>query len=286
MVFHQQFKRLVCHHCMHKEPEPRVCPQCREAFVRFQGWGTEQVTELVEKRFPNLKVQRMDADTTRRKGAHGKILGSFRRGEIDLLVGTQMISKGLDFPRVSLVGIISADVSLNLPDFRAGERTYSLLTQVAGRAGRGERKGEVIIQSFSPRHYSIQMAISQNYPLFYEQELKYRKLISFPPVTRLTNLRIESENEKTGQKAAAELAGRIRGSLDKVEGLKNRLRILGPLPAPIFRIKKIYRWHITLKGPGYEGRQELLDQKSVREFIFSPPKKVKIVVDVDPLNML
>ena len=199
LVYHQQFRKLLCHHCGERQPEPRICPECKEAFVRYQGVGTEQVAELVGQMFPHVRLKRMDLDSTRRKGAHGEILGAFRRGEIDMLVGTQMISKGLDFPGVSLVGVISADVSLNLPDFRAGERTFSLLTQVAGRAGRGKEPGEVIVQSFSPRHYSIQMAISQDYRHFYEKELGYRKLIAFPPLTRLTNLRVESESEKAGQ---------------------------------------------------------------------------------------
>jgi len=286
LVYHQELRALVCHHCGERQPVPRICPVCKEPFVRYQGVGTEQVVELVAQMFPDLRMKRMDLDSTRRKGAHGEILGAFRRGEVDLLVGTQMISKGLDFPGVSLVGVISADVSLNLPDFRAGERTFSLLTQVAGRAGRGREPGEVIIQSFSPRHYSIQMAIAQDYQHFFERELSYRKLISFPPVTRLTNLRVESENEKAGQEAADELGRRLRQVLESEGELQERLRLMGPLPAPLYRLKKVFRWHLTLKGRSHEARRALLELASIQEWIAAPPKKTKIIIDVDPLNML
>ncbi len=286
MVYHQQFKALVCHHCETRQPEPRICPECKEAFVRYQGAGTEQVAQLVQERFPAIRVARMDLDTTRRKGAHGEILGKFRRGEIDLLVGTQMISKGLDFPGVSLVGVISADVSLNLPDFRAGEHTFSLLTQVSGRAGRGEAAGEVLIQSYSPRHYSIQLAIAQDYDHFYEQELKYRKFIAFPPVTRLTNLRIESEKEKTGHAFGMALGEKLKAVLNEDRELKKGLFLMGPLPAPLYRLKGIFRWHLTIKGRSHEARKRLLEAEPVRQMLQDAGKKVKVILDVDPLSML
>ena len=228
----------------------------------------------------------MDVDSTRRKGAHAEILGSFRSRDIDVLIGTQMIAKGLDFPGVSLVGVISADASLNLPDFRASERTFSLLTQVAGRAGRGREPGAVLIQSFSPRHYSIQMAISQDYPHFFEKELSYRKLISFPPLTRLTTLRIESKDEKKGQTAATNLGRIIHQGLNENPNLGRVLGIIGPLPAPLYRLNKIYRWQLSIKGRSHDARQELLDLDPVQELIDKPPSKVKIIIDVDPLNML
>ena len=286
VIYHQEFRQLLCHHCDARQSEPRICPECKEAWVRRQGAGTEQVTELVARRFPNLKSQRMDFDTTRRKGAHGRILGAFRRGEIDVLIGTQMICKGLDFPGVTLVGVISADVSLNLPDFRAAERSFSLLTQVAGRAGRGQRQGEVFIQSYNPRHYSIQLAIAQDYGHFFEKELTFRKWISFPPLTRLTNLRIESEKEKRGEAFAETLAKEIGKTLSSNRDLGRQLRVMGPLPAPLYRLRKIFRWHLTIKGASHEARRALLESKTIRDLIEKPPGKIKVVIDVDPLTML
>jgi primosomal protein N' (replication factor Y) (superfamily II helicase) len=286
MVYHQQFHALICHHCEARQPEPRICPECKQEFVRYRGAGTEQVAELASRYFPGARIERMDLDTTRRKGSHGRILGAFRRGEIDLLVGTQMIAKGLDFPRVSLVGVISADVSLNLPDFRAGERTFGLLTQVAGRAGRGREPGEVIIQSFSPRHYSLQLAVTQDYEHFFQQEMKYRQIIAYPPITRLTCIRVESEDEKAGEKFAEKLGKVLRETLGKDPAQYPGIRLTGPLPAPLYRLKGIFRWQLALKGKSHPARNALLNSPDFSKLFDQPPSKVKAVVDVDPLNML
>jgi primosomal protein N' (replication factor Y) len=219
----------------------------------------------------------MDRDTTARKGAHVRIVGEFRAAETDILIGTQMVAKGFDFPGVTLVGVISADTSLNLPDFRAAERTFQLLTQVAGRSGRGEKKGEVIIQTYRPDHYSVEAAAEQDYEAFYEREMEARRELNYPPFSQLVNLVVSGEDEQEVTGRAEMLAERIRG-LEQGE----KVEVLGPAPAPIAKLRKRHRWHMLVRGRRGEVQVivgEALDKLRDRE-------TSGLVVDVDPASVM
>lgn len=277
LVYHRS-GRLKCHYCNHTRPEPRVCPECGGQLQHF-GAGTEQVEEEVQRLCPGARVLRMDADTTSRKGAHGRILAAFAGGEADILVGTQMIAKGLDLPRVTLVGVISADQSLHVPDFRSAERTFQLLTQVAGRAGRGRVPGTVIAQTYNPDHYSIRLAAAHDFPGFWAAESLLRRQHGYPPFGHLIRVTLADAREERAREAADRLAGSMRGG----EGCG--WEVLGPAPAPVTRLKDLYRWHLMLKGErGPELRKTLNDALGRFEASGSLPARVS--VDVDPYWML
>ena len=282
LVYHRKNHILACHHCEYRAPMPNTCPFCSDPFIRQQGFGTERVVHELETKLPEARILRMDRDTTSRKGDHDRILSLFRNGEADILVGTQMIAKGLDFPNVTLVGIINADYALSLPDFRAGERTFSLLTQVAGRAGRGTHAGEVFVQSYCPDHYSIQLALDQNYEAFYEKEIRYRRLIGFPPFYRLILWRIEARNEDYARGKAWELYESLK------EGVVNEkeISVLPPVEAPIYVIRDYYRWQVILKSRDYRAYRPVLNQEKVQKIINSRVKDVRIVQDIDPWDLL
>jgi primosomal protein N' (replication factor Y) len=275
MVYHFEEKRLVCHYCDYKAPPPDICPKCKSAYISYFGLGTEKVESEVSRNFPQAKIARMDSDTTSKSGSHDEILGDFKIGDTSMLIGTQMIAKGLDFPEVTLVGVVSADVSLNIPDFRSSERTFNLLTQVAGRAGRGDHGGEVIVQTYTPGHYAILTAAKHDYDKFYEEEIIARKELSFPPFINLTKITVRARNDETAQKAAAALAEEIRHK-DK------DMLIAGPAPAPISRMRGYYRYNILLKH-----KERLYMCKLMREVLaaFKKPHGVLIAVDVDPVSM-
>jgi primosomal protein N' (replication factor Y) len=228
----------------------------------------------------------MDRDTTTRKGSHQKILGQVRRGEVNLLIGTQMITKGHDFPRVTLVGVLAADLSLNVPDFRAGERTFQLLTQVAGRAGRGDLPGKVFVQTFNPQHYCIQLAQGQDYDAFFRQEIQFRKEAGYPPFVRLVNLRLESNSESRLRKQAEALEKRIQKMLGGEKKFRDSVEILGPAMAPLAKLRGKHRCQMLFKarnrGPLHEFMARLL--AAVEKEI--PARGVKLIVDVDPVHML
>jgi primosomal protein N' (replication factor Y) len=227
----------------------------------------------------------MDRDTMTRSSAYQKILGQVRRGELNLLIGTQMITKGHDLPRVTLVGVLSADLSLNIPDFRAGERTFQLLTQVAGRSGRGSLPGKVFIQTYNPQHYSIQMAQTQAFAPFYQQELKYRKEMNYPPFTRLVNLRLEG-NVETRVKGQAEDLGKIVNRLLKDKRYSDQIEALGPASAPLSRLKGKHRFQMLLKARKWQLLHEFAERivaKMDRDHLLAG---IKLIVDVDPVNML
>ena len=281
LTHHLHTRKLRCHYCDYAIPVSSICPACQGLQVNFFGMGTERLEEEVKMLFPGVKVGRMDRDTTTKRMSHQKILTSLRKGDIDLLVGTQMIVKGHDFPGVTLVGVISADLSLNLPDFRASERTFQLLAQVAGRTGRGDRLGEVIIQTFNPDYFSIASAKNHDYPGFFQKERALRKEFGYPPFSYLVNLRLSGKSEKATEQSSRKL-GQICHSL--VEG-KN-LEVLGPVPAPLAKIKGKHRWQILLKAPKRATLQNFirnlfntLDQKQIDQ-------GVNLTVDVDPYNML
>lgn len=278
LTFHQVENRLVCHYCNFQTAIPEICRRCAKPLLRFTGFGTEKIESELGQIFPQARVARMDTDSVRRKGSYEKILQDFRSQKADILVGTQMIAKGFDFPHVTLVGVVLADVGLVLPDFRSGERTFQLLTQVAGRAGRGEKPGRVIIQTYSPDHASVIHAQSHNYARFYDEEIKKRTQHGYPPVQGLINLLVRSRLEKKAYLFARQLRDEIKKRLSS-----NDLELIGPAPLPFYRLRGHYRWHILLKGKELASAQAL-----IRGTLGGLKRKsgVAFQIDVNPLNIL
>lgn len=274
LTYHFHAKKLNCHHCNYKMDAPNVCPQCNSAYVKYWGIGTEKVESEVHRLFPNARIARMDTDATRKRGTHEKVLTMFKEHKIDILVGTQMIAKGLDFPKVTLVGIVSADTALNIPDFRAGERTFNLLTQVAGRAGRGDLGGRVIIQTYTPGHYAIQAAKNHDYNSFYGKEISFRKELNLPPFCHMTVLTLRGKKDETVLKVSESLRDKLIQK-DKAK----KVEVLPPAPAPISRMKGMYRWNIYLKS------DESRDMTSLIRKVMKGRNReagVTVTVDVDP----
>ena len=257
---------------------PKHCPECQGEVIRFSGFGTQKLEEETIKLFPKAKVSRIDRDSTQSKAAFANMHRDMTSGKIDILIGTQMITKGHDFPGVTLVGVISADASLNFPDFRAAERTFQLLTQVAGRAGRGEKEGRVLVQTFETDHYAITCAAKHDFEAFIKQELIYREELFYPPFAYLCLLRFESEDEQKAMKWAVEQAEKLRNAARKMDA---ELLILGPALAPLSRIKGIYRIQLLLKGGTRNEVRKVLGAISNR-----PQSGVRQILDVDPISML
>jgi primosomal protein N' (replication factor Y) len=260
------------------------CPECGLDQVRYQGLGTQKLQAEIESKFPGKSVRRMDSDTTRRPGSHRKILDAFRRGEIHILLGTQMIAKGLDFPNVTLVGVVNADLGLHRADFRAGERTFQLLAQVAGRTGRGPRGGRVLVQTFSPEHPSIHLAAAHDYDTFAAKELQMRRAHGYPPFQRLARLIIRSKSEEAAAQFAERLTGAFRIALEKLqEAGGGDLRLLGPAEAPVFRLKGYFRFHFQLQSPSSATLHQVLRDvvPTVRA-----PNGVELTIDIDPQDMV
>lgn len=278
LKFHSAQKKVTCHHCDYTVPAPDVCPACQSTKLKGFGIGTERVEEETKKTFEGARVIRMDRDTTARKGAHGAILSAFRQGEADILVGTQMIAKGLDFPNVTLVGIISADTSLNLPDFRASERTYQLVSQVAGRSGRGTQPGEVVIQTFDPEHDAIVSAVQHDYPAFYESEVITRH-IGYPPFTSLVNIVSRDSDERA---AGERLRTLLKGLKSTRMSDRKGIEIIGPQPAVLSKLRGEYRWHMILRSADRGAVLRLLKLA----FETNPNLRRQVTVDVDPVSML
>ena len=282
MIWHSKDQMLKCHYCNHTEYFPDVCPECGSDAFKNSGTGTQKIEQYVKELFPENNVERIDSDILVRKGEHIRLLEKFQRGDIDILVGTQMIAKGLDNPNVTLVGVISADASFNLPDFRASERGFQLLTQVAGRAGRGEFAGKVFFQTYNPDFYALESAKSQNYREFYDTEIAAREEFDYPPFSQIIRLVLSSENNFRAEKSAQEIALRLCTMIEKF-GISELLDVLGPTPCVIERINSQYRFQILIKNK--------LDEKG-HKFISSflnkitLPKDIKLVVDVDPLDIL
>ena len=273
--------KLVCHYCGYEMQEPKKCPSCGSPYILGFKAGTQQIEDQIRKRFPGAGVLRMDADTTRRKGSYEEILSSFAGEEADILLGTQMIVKGHDFPKVTLMGVLAADLSLNDSDYHCGERTFQLLTQAAGRAGRGVRKGEVVIQTYQPDHYSITLAATQDYEAFYEEEMGYRELMGYPPVEHLLAILFTSKEE--GQAlAAAEETGRILRSYQEESGRSDG-SVIGPSKAAVSKINDIYRFVIYCKEKDY---QKLLIYKELTENYRKnlPGNDAFVQFDFDPVN--
>ena len=280
LTYHRAAQQLMCHICGHIETAPKKCPEtkCGNVAIRFSGLGTEKVEAALEKGFPSARVKRMDSDTLKRKEDYRRILGDFRTGKIDILVGTQMIAKGLHFPNVTLVGIIHADLSLHIPDFRAGERTFQLLTQVAGRAGRGEVEGEVYVQSFTPFHPAIQYARRHDYVGFYEQEIEFRQQLNYPPVGRVALLTLRGRSEDR----VKFVADHLRREMDTVAKELGEVVVAGPAPAPLLRAENFYRYQIMLRT----SRMPQLSRKlsALRE-TFQIPEDLRLVIDIDPMSL-
>jgi primosomal protein N' (replication factor Y) len=268
---------LLCHHCDYNRPAPRVCERCMGPRVRQFGIGTQRVEDAVRQAFPQARVARLDRDSTSTKDAHTRIVSGVLSGDVDILVGTQMVTKGFDFPGVTLVGVVTADVALNMPDFRAAERSFQLLTQVSGRAGRGDRPGEVVVQTFNPEHPSIQAASRHDYRGFYNAEIRNREELGYPPFGSLARLlcsHLEEAVARSRMEAAAELLHPIAGTYG--------VQVRGPAPCPLSRLKDRYRWHLLLKAPSREAVRAVLDEAwpQVQKRIGG------VVVDVEPVDLL
>ena len=246
LTFHAEPGGLLCHRCGYTRQLPKTCPNCKSDAIRQFGLGTEKVEAEVQALLPDARTLRWDAETTRQKGAHEIILSHFSNHRADVLVGTQMLAKGLDLPLVTLVGVVLADVGLSLPDFRASERTFQLLTQVAGRAGRSPLGGEVILQTFRPEHPALQLAARGDFEAFYQYELEGRRKIGYPPFSRLVRLEMRDEDSQAAESEARQLAGQIRRWAE--EHSMENMDIIGPTPCYFSQVNGLYRWQIVLRG--------------------------------------
>jgi primosomal protein N' (replication factor Y) len=279
MTYHKRRYILLCHYCGAVGPVPRKCWSCESEHLYFVGGGTEQIEERLREAFPLARIARLDRDTAQGRGSYHRILGEFSEGVTDILVGTQMIAKGHDFPRVTLVGVLNADGALSFPDFRAAERTFQLLTQVAGRSGRGTAPGEVLLQAFYPEHYAIRCATRQNFIEFYNKEIHFRRMMHYPPFGQLALVGIRHRDFDEAMKLAKALDEHLRANpLQEV-------RVLGPAIAPLARLKQDYRWQLLLKA----SRRQPLKQMIERCVEFCESKKIlepNVFIDVDPTNMM
>ena len=273
---------LVCHYCGYTQKIPSVCPECGSKYIGGFKAGTQKIEEIIKKRFPQARVLRMDFDTTRSKDGYEKILSAFANQEADILVGTQMIVKGHDFPDVTLVGILAADLSLHVSDFHGPERTFQLITQAAGRAGRGKLPGEVVIQTYSPEHYAIELAGKQDYGKYYQAEIAYRELLHYPPCGHMLVMMTASADEMTAFLSMELLAKKVRQAQDR--GKLSGLQLIGPADAAVAKVKDVYRRVLYFKHQEY---QTLVQIKDVLEqFIFRHRefRNVSVQFDFDPMN--
>ncbi len=284
LTYHSTDRTMRCHYCGRTTAAPSRCPECDSIDLRYGAPGTQRVEKSVGELFPDAIVARMDVDTTSRHGSHWRILKEFAEGRTDILLGTQMIAKGLDFPGVALVGVVSADVGLNLPDFRSGERTFQLLTQVAGRTGRGRERGKVVVQTFLPEHYTVALARAQDYRPFFEREIEERRVVGlgYPPFSRLVSIVVRGREESDVIRAASRLASFLDDGAAKMSDAPD---ILGPAPAPLERIKGVFRWQVIVRGRGGSARALVAGALSQKRTL-KLPSSVTLAVDVDPLDLL
>lgn len=279
MTYHKN-GLLICHYCGKTKREPRECPKCHSKYVKFFGAGTQRVEEEVKKYFNNVRILRMDVDTTRDKHSYERIYNTFKNGEADILIGTQMVSKGLDFKNVTLVGILAADMSINIPDYRAAERTFQIITQVAGRAGRGDKQGEVLIQTYTPQHYSLQYAVNYDYEGFYEKEFTVRAMMKYPPFGKLLLINGTSKKEELLKNFMHKITMMIKPLVESCLDIE----ILGPIPCMISKLKENYRWQIVIKG-----EFDSYFSKNIKEILYDENKNVyndiRISMDINPNNL-
>ncbi len=270
--------RLVCHHCGYQKQPPAMCPECQQARLRYLGLGTEKLEAELQHKFPDVPKERMDSDTMRKgAGSHARVLAAFQRGDIRILFGTQMIAKGLDFPGVTLVGVVQADTILHFPDFRSSERTFQLLAQVAGRSGRGDRLGQVMVQTFCPDHPCIRLAAQHDFEQFARWELRHRQQHGFPPWRRMARVILRSRSELAVQNFAASLADGVRRELTP------EVKLLGPAEAPLKKLEGYYRWHLQLLSPLASRLHDLIRRAIMPA---PPPANVDVTIDVDPSSVL
>lgn len=284
MTVHRAKPRLSCHYCDFEMPLPKTCPKCNSTYIRDFGVGTERVEQEVLKHFPRARVARLDGDTTNRKSSLHQVLSRFRQGKVDILVGTQMVAKGLDFPNVTVVGVVAADTSLNLPDYRSAERTFQLVSQVAGRAGRGEKPGRVIIQTYTPDHYSIKAAASHDYQGFYQEELLFRERLKYPPFCDMVLIAISSPQEEAALRAGEALEAQCRAALGP------NCAVSPVHPAPFPKLRNRYRFHLILRWLCQDGGVTVADKDKVYELCTQLPSSqredVRVSIDVDPVSLL
>ena len=281
LTYHNNENILTCHYCGKKEVVSKICPKCGSNFVKYFGVGTETVEEQIKKYFPQVKTIRMDFDTTRKKGSHEYIYRTFKEGKADILIGTQMVAKGLDFKNVTLVGIIAADLSLNLPDYRSSEKTFQLITQVSGRAGRGEKNGKVIVQTYNPEEYSIKYSLTNDYYGFFKHELAIREVMNYPPFSKILLVSLSGENEGSLIQNIQNLAVVIR------EILKDNItiQILGPCPSAISKIKNNYRWQLIIKGNITSSIAQLI-KSTTYNTLRSVYSDIRISMDINPNSLI
>jgi len=278
LTYHRRDRRLLCHYCGYSEKVPQQCVKCESEHIQFIGSGSERIEEELREAFPDARIARMDRDTINSKGDYEVILNGFREGSFDILVGTQMIAKGHDIPNVTLVGIVNADIGLGMPDFRAAERTFQLLTQAAGRAGRGGLPGIVVLQTINPEHYAVRFSAVQDYELFYAKELQFRKVMRYPPFASLANVIFRSEKQEEALRMSGEIAELLKDEKDGV-------RILGPAEAPVPRVNKEFRYQMLVKAAQRKRLAEILDR--IRKLATDRNwPATSLVIDVDPLNLL
>jgi len=278
LTFHKRDRRLLCHYCGYAQKPPTVCPRCASEHIYFLGLGSERVEEDLHREFPKARIARLDRDTVTGKRQYETILHGFREGDYDILVGTQMIAKGHDIPNVTLVGVISGDTGLGMPDFRAAERTFQLLTQAAGRAGRGATPGTVLIQTINPDHYAIRLAAAQDYPAFYEKELAFRRAMHYPPFSAMANVLVRSEHKEMALRMSTELARLVTPPPEK-------LRVMGPAEAPVSRLHNEYRYQFLIKAASRKALNALLQR--IRCFAGDHKwSATALMIDVDPLSLM
>ncbi len=278
LTYHRRDRRLLCHYCGYAERVPSICPKCQSEHIYFLGVGSEKVEEELHREFPRARITRLDRDTVTGKRQYEVILQGFRDHDFDILVGTQMIAKGHDIPNVTLVGVVSADTGLGMPDFRAAERTFQLLTQVAGRAGRGDLPGIVLVQTINPDHYAVRMAAAQDYQAFYEKELNFRRMMHYPPFTAMANVLVRSEKQEAALRLSAEIGRLFMPAPEKV-------KVMGPAEAPVPRLKNEFRFQLLIKSTSRKTLNELLVR--ARDFAVSNKwPATALVIDVDPLTLM
>lgn len=281
LTYHSYSSNLTCHYCGSKQKVENTCPKCKSKYVKYFGIGTEQLEEQVKKVFPEAKTLRMDFDTTREKNSYEKIYDYFRNEKANILIGTQMVAKGLDFPNVTLVGVIAADLSLNLPDYRANERTFQLITQVSGRAGRGKKAGRVVVQTYSPDNFSIKSAVENNYLSFYKEEIEIRRAMNYPPFTKILVINLSSEKEELLIKNIQSLGNKLHSKLEN----NDKIEVLGPCPCSISKIKSAYRWQIIIKGNFDDITAQMIRDLTYNE-VNEVYNDIRVSIDVNPSNLL
>jgi primosomal protein N' (replication factor Y) len=280
LTYHQRERQMVCHYCDFRQRPPSQCPACKGVYIHYVGEGTEQIEEILRRKFPGLRIARLDRDTTARRKTYEQAILSFGAGELDMLVGTQMIAKGHDFHAVTLVGVVSVDAGLAMPDFRAAERTFQLITQVAGRAGRGERPGRVLIQTYHPQHYALRHACAQDYAAFYEEEVRYRKSLSYPPFVSLASLLVRGEDLTRVHATAVEIKNGLEAA-----NTDRSVRLLGPAPAPLSRLRGEHRIQLLLKSRSRPRLRAVLDL-GLAAAAAAGCDLHSVNVEIDPVNLM